>query len=144
MGRVGRRAYDRLSDDYGLRVLGVEHDATLVAQLRASGRWVVEGDATDAEFWARVREDDDIELIALAMPTQHANVEALAQLRASGSDRGDRTIAAIARYREDVEEFEHLGLETVVHLYAGAGETLADLAAETIGLPFQHTEGTVA
>lgn len=97
MGRVGRRAYDRLSDDYGLRVLGVEHDATLVAQLRASG-----------------------------------------------SDRGDRTIAAIARYREDVEEFEHLGLETVVHLYAGAGETLADQAAETIGLPFQRAEGTVA
>lgn len=144
MGRVNRRAYDRLSDDYGLRALGVEHDATLVAQLRASGRWVVEGDATDAEFWARVREDDDIELIALAMPTQHANVEALAQLRASGSDRVDRTIAAIARYREDVEEFEHLGLETVVHLYAGAGETLADLAAETIGLPYQRAEGTVA
>lgn len=140
MGRDGRRAYDRLHDDLRIPVLGVEQDPALVEQLHHGDRTVVEGDATDAEFWARVREDDDIEMIVLAMPTQHANIEALTQLRAAGSDRPGRTIAAIARFREDVEEFERLGLSTVVHLYAGAGAALADRAAEAAGLLVAHGE----
>ncbi|MCS6710858.1 cation:proton antiporter [Brachybacterium sp. EF45031] len=135
MGRVGRVAAQRLETEYGIPVLGVEQDPQRVEVLREQGVRVIEGDATDADFWARVREDDDIEAIILALPSQHANLEALRRLRAAGSDRDDRQIAAIAQYREDVAELHNHGLRTVVHLYAGAGAALADAVAEAEDLP---------
>jgi glutathione-regulated potassium-efflux system ancillary protein KefC len=130
MGRVGRMAYLQLRDVHGYRVLGVEHDAALVSTLRSQGFRVVEGDATDRDFWLRVREDAGVVVVVLAMPSQTANLGALGELRLVGGERPGRVIAAIAKYAEDVDEFERAGLSTVVHLYAGAGETLADRAAE--------------
>lgn len=129
MGRVGRMAYLQLVQEHGYRVLGVEQEPMRVEHLRAQGYRVVEGDATDRDFWMRVREDDELVIIVLAMPTQIANLGALHELRHAGGDRTGRVIAAIAKYTEDVEELEDQGLDTVVHLYAGAGETLADRAA---------------
>lgn len=130
MGRVGRMTYLQLEEEHGYAVLGVEHDPSRVQTLQDSGFRVVEGDATDHDFWVRVGQNDTIAIIALAMPSQHANVEALRQLREVGVGRTDRTIAAIALHREDIGELESLGIDTVVHLYAGAGESLADRAAE--------------
>ncbi len=128
MGRVGRATYQQLENEHGLRVLGVEHDPYRVQVLRKEGLNVVEGDATDYDFWTRVIHDDLIQIIVLAMPAQHANINALRELRRSGTHKG--TVAAIAQYREDVEELQALGLDVIVHLYAGAGETLADRSVE--------------
>lgn len=128
MGRVGSATYARLAAQHGQVVLGVEHDAQRVAQLRGQGMNVVEADATDEDFWARVADDAEIAIVVLAMPSQHANIAALAELRRAGYTRG--TVAAVALYREDVDELERLGIDVVVHLYGGAGAELADQAVE--------------
>ncbi|MGB3603461.1 cation:proton antiporter [Gordonia sp. (in: high G+C Gram-positive bacteria)] len=128
MGRVGSAAYTQLVDEYKLRVLGVEHDPNRVRALRKRGFNIVEGDATDYDFWARAVGAGQTDLIVLAMPAQYANVEALRELRRIGD--GGATVASVALYREDVDELEDLGLDVVIHLYEGAGEALADRAVE--------------
>jgi predicted Kef-type K+ transport protein len=137
MGRVGRATCAQLQDEHGYKVLGVEHDKSRVHGLRQQGFKVIEGDATDYDFWTRVVRNGLVEIIVLAMPSQHANIEALRELRQIGYQKG--TVAAVALYREDVEELEKLGLDVVVHLYAGAGEALADRAVEA--LASHRTEG---
>ncbi|MDN5760869.1 MAG: cation:proton antiporter [Microlunatus sp.] len=128
MGRVGSMTYRQLVEQHGYRVLGVEHDPYRMRTLKQDGLNVVDGDATDFDFWTRVEARGVVEMIVLAMPSEHANIEALRQLRSIGY--ADTTIAAIALYREDIEELEALGIDVVVHLYEGAGEAIADRAAE--------------
>ena len=41
-------------------------------------------------------------------------------------------MASVALYREDVAELSELGTDVVIHLYAGAGEALADRAVEAV------------
>ncbi len=132
MGRVGQATYLQLKNQYHRNVLGVEHDPYRVKILRKKGFRVIEGDATDYDFWSRVADKESIDAIVFAMPSQHANVEALQELRRSGYDQKKGTVAAIALYRENVEELRALGLETIIHLYEGAGETLADRTMEIV------------
>lgn len=127
MGRVGRGAVRQLHEDYGMDVMGVEHDPARVAALRREGITVVQADATDIEFWGRVRSAGAVRLTILAMPFHAANLIALSQLRASGFDG---TVAAVARYDDDVAELERHGADAVFHLYGTAGQALADEAAE--------------
>ncbi|GAB4083749.1 cation:proton antiporter [Myceligenerans cantabricum] len=127
MGRVGRGAFRQLEKDYGMNVVGVEHDPGRVAALRAEGYTVVQADATDIEFWGRVRSAGHVSLAILAMPFHQANLIALGQLRA-GEFNG--TVAAVARYDDDVAELGRHGADAVFHLYGTAGLALADQAAE--------------
>lgn len=128
MGRVGRACYTQLRDEHGYDVLGVEHDPHRVEFLLRKGYTVVEGDATDSDFWARVVRTGRVRIVVLAMPAQHANIDGLTELRRFGYRDG--TVAAVAAYREDVQQLEALGLDAVVHLYAGAGEALADRSVD--------------
>ncbi len=105
----------------------MEHDPKRVQLLKSEGLNVIEGDATDSDFWTRMVSTGLVRIVMLAMPAQHANIDGLRQLRQFGYQG---TVGAVAMYREDVEELTELGLEVVVHLYAGAGESLADRAAE--------------
>ncbi|GAB2466534.1 cation:proton antiporter [Promicromonospora xylanilytica] len=127
MGRVGRGAVRQLRDDYGMAAMGVEHDPARVITLRNEGFTVVQADATDIEFWGRVRSAGAVRLAILAMPFHAANLIALSQLRASGFEG---TVAAVARYDDDVGELERHGADAVFHLYGTAGLALADEAAE--------------
>ncbi|WP_166849770.1 cation:proton antiporter family protein [Isoptericola sp. BMS4] len=125
LGRVGSATYRRLRDAYGLTVLGVEHDRTRVQTLRDEGVDVVGEDATDSEFWARVKRAGSVRLAVLAMPFHKANLIALARLRAAGFEG---RVAAIARYDEDAAELRRHGADAVFHLYGAAGAELADRA----------------
>lgn len=138
MGRVGWATYAQLRDEYGFDVLGVEHDPFRVELLSKRGFRVIEGDATDEDFWTRVVRSGNIRIVVLAMPSQFANIEALRELRRIGYDSG--VIAAVALYRDDAKELEKLGIDVVLHLYAGAGEALADRAAEALD-PSNHRTG---
>lgn len=127
MGRVGRAAYDQLIDEYGLQTLGVEHDPDRVEALLDEGLTVIEGDATDTDFWDRVIRNGLVEVIVLAMPSQHANTDALAEIR---EREYTGTVAAVALYNDDVVELYEQGIDVVVHMYAGAGRDLADRSIE--------------
>lgn len=132
MGRVGYAVYRQLVDEHGYRTLGVEHDPNRTQQLLRRGVNVIEGDATDCDFWMRVVRTGGVKLIVLAMPAQYANIEAVHELRRVGG--GEAVVASVALYREDVGELEELGVDVVIHLYQGAGEALADRAVEALSV----------
>ncbi|MCK0118710.1 transporter (CPA2 family) [Isoptericola sp. CG 20/1183] len=129
LGRVGMTACARLRDEHGLDVVGVEHDDQRVAALQQQGFEVVRADATDLEFWARVKRAGHVRLAVLAMPFHNANLIALSRLQESGFDG---LVAAIARYDDDAAELRRHGADAVFHLYGAAGAELADRAAEVL------------
>jgi Trk K+ transport system NAD-binding subunit len=131
MGRVGIGAYDRLVEGYDCRVLGVDNDPDRVAELRAEGYNIVEGDADDSDFWDKLVPSDAVRLILLAMPHHAGNLNALAELR--GRDFPG-TIAAVVQHADQIDRMRRNGANAVYHVYAEAGLALADSAAKTAGL----------
>lgn len=129
LGRVGAATYTRLRDEYGLSVVGVEHDRSRVDALEDEGYEVVRADATDLEFWTRVQRAGRVKVAVLAMPFHNANLIALTRLQAAGFTG---RVAAVARYDDDVAELQRHGADAVFHLYGSAGFALADHAAEVL------------
>ncbi|WP_291085890.1 cation:proton antiporter family protein [Dietzia sp. UBA5065] len=131
VGRVGRAVRDRLVDEYGLSVIGVENDSLKVGALREQGIRVLEGDATDADFWDRCINDEKVEIIVLAMPFHGSNLIALEQVNARDFEG---TVAVVAQYDDERDELIGLGADVAFHIYEGTGVGLADSAAEAAGV----------
>ncbi|UXA16102.1 cation:proton antiporter family protein [Mycobacterium sp. SMC-4] len=123
MGRVGAAAYQRLTEHYGLRVIGVDYDAALIGRHADNGLRVVEGDATDLDFWNRLRRSDSVRMAVLATPRHGSNVSALECLRESGFSG---KVASVARYDDEVQWAKDNGVDIAFNVYAGAGLELAD------------------
>ncbi len=126
MGRVGFAAYQRLTDHYGFRVVGVDYDGPRIGRLAAEGLRVIEGDATDLYFWNQLRRSGSVRIAILAMPRHGANVTALECLRESGFSG---KVAAVARYDDEVQWAKDHGVGIAFNVYAGAGLELADQVA---------------
>jgi D-arabinose 1-dehydrogenase-like Zn-dependent alcohol dehydrogenase len=114
MGQLGSGAYLRLIEGHGLRVLGIDSDASKLAVHQAAGRQVLEGDAVDSDFWDKLLLTESVKLVLLAMPGHAGTVHALTQLRNRAF--GGR-IAAIVKYPEEVEVLRELGADAVFHIY---------------------------
>lgn len=125
MGRVGRAAYERLVDEGGLRVLGIDNDHAVITRLEADGLHVVEGDATDLEFWSRLVSGGFVKTVVLAMAFHGSNTFALERLNEAGFDG---RVVAVAQHPDQVEHLAANGVDGVLNIYAGAGHTLAGLA----------------
>lgn len=124
MGRVGRACYLKLQEMNRV-VLGVEHDDEKAHELEEKGFNVLVGDATDADLWRRVVEAPELRKVVLAMPYYEANLDALKLVRGRGfSGR----VVAICHWLAEGEVLKAHGADEVVHLYAGAGASLADAA----------------
>jgi len=131
LGRVGSSAYERLVDEYGLSVVGVENDPVKVDQLRGRGLRVIEADATETAFWDRCVGVAGIELLVLAMPFHGSNLVALDRV----AERDfDGTVAVVAQYDDERGELLGRGADVAFHIYEGTGVGLADAAAEAAGL----------
>jgi predicted Kef-type K+ transport protein len=123
MGRIGGGAYDFLVQERGLRPVGVDADPDSVNRQQAAGRNVVQGSATDADFWHRLHLDDGhIKLVLLAMPQASENVFAAEHLLKEGFEG---TIGAIAKFPDDEAALRAAGVHQVFNLYAEAGAGLA-------------------
>lgn len=131
MGRIGAAAYEQLRLAYGLVPVGVENNLERAATLQELGMNVIAADATDSEFWQRLHPGNEVEIIVLAMPEHGSNLYALDEIEASDFTG---TVAVIARNDDDVREVMDRGVNAVLHLYEGAGESLADRAAAFAGL----------
>lgn len=131
MGRVGYAAYQRLSTDYGLTVVGVESDGHAVNALTSAGLNVVEGDATDSDFWRRMTGDENLRIAVLAMPRHGTNVLAADVLRENGFEG---RIAAAIRFPDETSEATGHGINIVLEVYPGAGLELADQLADAAGV----------
>ena len=131
MGRVGQAAYRQLTDEYGLRVVGIENREDRAADLRRDGFDVIEGDARDPDLWHQLTRTGELDLAILAMPFHGANLTAMRLLE---EQNFAGTVAAVAQHDDEAAEMrDHV--DSVFGLYDGAGTALADGAAEQAGLP---------
>lgn len=122
MGRVGSGAYDKIREQYGDTVIGVDFDNKQIKHHQAMGRNVLQGDPSDADFWEKVKYREQIELVMLALPNLRANLDALEQLR-NISFSGH--IAAIAKFPDEETMLRKSGVTEVFNLYTEAGAGFA-------------------
>ncbi|MFP4603119.1 MAG: cation:proton antiporter [Halochromatium sp.] len=123
MGRIGCGAYDELVHARGLRPVGVDANPDTIARHQRQGRYVVQGSATDADFWHRLHLDDGhLRLVLLAMPRVSENLFAAEHLLKEGFTG---TLGAIAKYADDEQALRAAGVHLVFNLYAEAGAGFA-------------------
>ena len=123
MGRVGCGAYDQMREMHGETVIGVDFDADLVKRHQSSGRNVLLGDPSDADFWDKIKLDQRIQLVMLALPNLQANLDALAGLREICFQG---RIAATARYPDELKRLHDAGATAVFNIYTEAGTGFAN------------------
>jgi len=126
MGGVGTGAYDTMHDMHGDTVVGVDDDPVTVANQLATGRNVLHGDPSDADFWDRVQATHTLELVMLALPKLTTNLAILEQLKAA-SFKG--RVAATARFEDEAEVLKKAGAGTVFNIYSEAGAGFASAVA---------------
>ncbi len=135
MGRVGTGAYDTLVGENGRRPVGIDADADMVRYQRSQGRNVVQGSATDPDFWHRLGcRRGRFRMVLLAMPQVSENAFAARHLKGGGFDG---VIGAIAKFRDDEPALQAAGVDQVFNLYAEAGAGFAQHV-------FSHCEATEA
>ena len=132
MGRIGAPAYDALRAAMGDVVAGFDVDEARIEQHRSAGRRVHAASATDADFWERLRLDQDrVDLVLLAMSSHEENRIAIEQLRAEGFVG---TIAATARFDDEVDTLRELGADYVFRSFADTGAAFAGAAMQRAGV----------
>ena len=124
MGRIGHVAYDTIRQRMGDTVLGVDNDNATVENLMAGGRRVIQGSATDIDFWDRINLDPDrVRLILLAMPKYDENLFAARQLHDLGYAG---KLAAVAKYPDELLALQEAGVHAAYNLYTAAGSGFAE------------------
>ena len=122
LGRVGTAAYETMRKKYGDIVLGVDNDAVVLEKHKQAGRKVVQGDATDVEFWENLQLDK-VSVILLDMPKPEENLFAFKQLEINGF-KG--MVAGTAKYDDQVEMLKAAGLDAAYNIYGEAGAGFAN------------------
>ena len=123
MGRVGLAAYRNLNERFPGRVIAFDRDPVAVESHQAQGRNVLLADATDSDFWERVRVRDNIDLVVLAMPKHAANIHAAQSLQ---RHEFEGVVAATGLFDDEVTELRSFGLDTAFNLYNEAGSGFAE------------------
>ncbi len=121
MGGVGTRTYETLSERFGREVIAVDADPDVVSGHRELGQNVINGDATDRDFWERFRLRQ-IRVVMLTLPRKTENQNVALHLRRWGF-KG--IISVAARYEGHVAELEASGVDYAYNYYADAGEAFA-------------------
>ena len=122
MGRIGTGAYDTMRQRYGETVVGIDIDPVTTRNQQSTGRVVLLGDASDADFWDRVEASHTLELVMLALPKINTAVAVLDRLR-EASFSGQ--VAATARFPDEVDALKLAGAATVFNIYTEAGAGFA-------------------
>lgn len=123
MGRVGSGAYDTMRMRHGEKVIGVDFDDEHVKRHLTKGRNVLHGDPSDTDFWEKISQDHNMELVMLALPNIEANIASLEQLKAISYPG---RIAVIARFSDEVQLLRDAGATEVFNIYTEAGVGFAD------------------
>ena len=122
MGRVGSGAYEEMRRTHGDTLIGVDSDPVRVREHKDAGRKVLTGDPSDADFWERFSRRHTIRLLMLALPTLSMNRAVLWEVKKAGFEG---SVAAIARFPDEVEELLEAGATTVFNIYTEAGAGFA-------------------
>lgn len=122
MGGIGTGAYDAMRARHGETVVGVDIDPVTARNQRATGRNVLHGDPSDADFWDRIQATHALDLVMLALPKLATNLAVLEQLEAASfSGR----IAATAKFADEEAALRDAGADTVFNIYTEAGAGFA-------------------
>lgn len=135
MGRIGTGAYDELVRRHGPICIGVEIRDDTASHHQHQHRNIISGDVTDSDFWERIQDLQQIELVLLAIPNNKGNHYAFQQLKQRGYQG---KIAAIAEYSDQVEEFLDLGADAAFNIYREAGSGFATHVCDTLKPEFTH------
>jgi predicted Kef-type K+ transport protein len=123
MGRVGSGAYESLCQHYGKKVIGVDFDDEQVQRHAQDGKFVIQGDAGDYDFWQRgVLETGQVKLVLLTM-SHPANMAAAMRINSSSHSC---TLAATTRYDDEIQELKDVGVNLVFNVFAEAGTGFSD------------------
>lgn len=133
MGRIGTGAYDELTARHGNICIGVEIRADTADHHQRHARNTLQGDVTDSDFWEKIQNLNQIELVLLAIPNNQGNLYALEQLKIRGYQG---KIAAIAEYPDQVEQFIELGADAAFNIYREAGSGFAQHVCDTLAPKF--------
>ncbi|RDH80690.1 MAG: potassium transporter Kef [endosymbiont of Galathealinum brachiosum] len=128
MGRVGTGAYDTLVEQYGDSLLGVDFDQLAVDRNIKEKRNVILGDATDYDFWARLK-PGAVKLIILDMPNVK---EALAALEMIKLNKYEASVAATVKHNDCMNILKESGVDIVFNIYSEAGSGFANHVIESI------------
>ncbi|MBT8130581.1 MAG: cation:proton antiporter [Gammaproteobacteria bacterium] len=137
MGRVGTGVYDAMNKAFPGSVIGVDHDNLVTQEHRQLGKNVVTGNASNPEFWDRANMSEHVAYVLLVMPDHNAQVAAIKQIRERGFEG---KIAATAKYPDDLEKLEELGVDAALNIYAEVGTGFALLASSEFGLISEQYE----
>lgn len=118
MGTVGTGAYDHLYTHYKDKVIGVDIDVNTVKNHIIEKRHVILGDPSDADFWDRVIQSHSLQLVMLTLPRFNTSLSVVELLSKSGF-KGE--IATTAKFPDEVEQFNKLGVDTVFNMHTEAG-----------------------
>jgi hypothetical protein len=129
MGRVGMGAYDRMRSFYGQKVIGVDIDSAIVNKISETGRSIIHGDPSDADFWDRVQENHEIDLVMLTLPKFISTLTVIEQLKTVGY-KGQ--IAATAKYQDEEARLKQEGILIVANIYSEAGSGFANHVVRTM------------
>ena len=125
IGRIGAAVYDDMRERYGEIVIGIDFNSEVAEKQRQIGRNVIVGDASDMDFWERAiaGSRQKIRVVILAMPEHKANMNALKELTRI---QFPGTIAAAAKYDDEVDELRQAGAQAAYNIYAQAGFGFAE------------------
>lgn len=122
MGRVGMGAYNALEQQIPGQVWGLDTDKSKVTWLNENKVQAFTGDAEDADFWDNI-DLNQIDLALLALPSVQDIKNITIQLRIANYQG---KIAAIARYDDERQILEELGVDKVFNFYNEAGVGFAE------------------
>lgn len=128
LGRVGKGAYESLSETKGEKVWGMDADRDRVLKLSEQGINAFAGDGEDADLWENINLET-VKLILLALPSIDDDINILQQLMQANYQG---KVAAIARFEDERNRLIEAGINNVFNFYKEAGIGFAEESLEII------------
>ena len=132
MERLGTGAYDTLKAQYGDVIVGIDADPDVVERHKSAGRNVILADATDDEFWSRIRASN-VHASLLLMPEFEQNLSVAQRIKAQYGTSKDGVDFALVYYPEQQAVLEAAGVDAVWNLDTEAGTGFAEEVIARIG-----------
>jgi glutathione-regulated potassium-efflux system ancillary protein KefC len=126
MGKPGTMTYQDMASKFEKHVLGLDANYNVVISHMRDRRNVKIGDATYCCFWENL-EPENVKTVLLCMSNFKANKIAATRLKQS---HFTGKIAAVARFDDEMEDLQKLGVESVFNLYEEAGIGFAEHVCE--------------
>ena len=129
MGAVGTSAYEVIKEKYHKRIIGIDCEKGIVEEHLAAGRQVLHGDATDEDFWQRVKPIPSIALVMVAISNHSTQLEIVRKVRKYGDNI---KISAVCGFDDEMEDLKRKGAEIVFNIYSESGAGYADHTMELL------------